>query len=182
MASSQNLPPHVAPAGNISSAPAEVEKKSVVKSLYAIGGMGVGCCLVLSLMMQHLLGFKQERDRSPLAIEVEELLGGKVCGKVEAHDQTAAGQRVTTLQFRLLAGLQKRRQIDAIAPFVWQRAALMPEPPDLLRFVVDDDGGGAAESIELRRPAFAPPPARPTKAPAAPVPPPEAVPARPTGH
>lgn len=146
------------------------ERVPVAKSIYAIGGMGLGSCLLLSLMMQHLLKTRQVHDRSPLVGEVEELLRGRLCGRVALDTQVIGGQVVSTLRLKLLAGLQKRRQIESIGPFLWQRLAIEPSQPALLRFLVSDDGGGPIEQIDLQRPRVVMPRGKPNPGGTAPRP------------
>ena len=46
------------------------------KSLYAIGGLGLGSCVVLSLMMQHLLEARHDKERPGVLVEIRGLGGG----------------------------------------------------------------------------------------------------------
>lgn len=160
-----------------SPAPA-VEKPEVGKSLYAIGAMGVASCILLSFMMQHLLKVRKDHVRSPLAAEVEERLGRRVCGPVTTETNLIASKVVTTLHVKVLADLHKRQLVDGIAPFLWQRLAIEPSQPEVLRFVVSDDAGIAEETIDLVRPRVMMPIGKRV----APTEPPAAPPAKPEGH
>jgi len=103
-------------------------------------------------MMQHLLKVRKDHARSPLAAEVEDLLGSRICGPVTTETNLIASKVVTTLHVKVLADLQKRHLVDGIAPFLWQRLAIEPSQPEVLRFVVTDDAGIAEETFDLVRP------------------------------
>ncbi|MBK8095839.1 MAG: hypothetical protein IPK26_01950 [Planctomycetes bacterium] len=124
------------------------------KSLYAIGGLGLGSCLVMSLMMQHLLKVKTERHRSPIAIELEEVFASRLTGPVEVKLPNGDADRTIVVTLPVLAGLQKQKLATTAGNMVWRRMAGEKDAPAALRVEVKDDSGGKPEAFEVPKPVW----------------------------
>lgn len=124
------------------------------KSLYAIGGLGLGSCLLMSMMMQHLLKVKTERQRSPIAIELEEVFASRLTGPVDVDLPEDGGERVIVVTMPVLAGLQKQKLATTAGNMVWRRMAGEKDAPTGVRVEVKDDSGGKVESFDIQKPVW----------------------------
>ncbi len=123
------------------------------KSVYAIGGIGLASCVILSLMMQHLLKVKAERQRSPVATELEELFKSQLAGPVTDQVIDRDGRRTLVVRMVLLAGLQKQRIGASAGGLIWRRVLSgSGEPPEVVLLELADDGGGRTEEFVAPRP------------------------------
>lgn len=123
---------------------------TAVKSPLVIAALGAAASLALSVAMQQLLDTSQERNRDPLAQELEVQLAGRCAGAVRARrvDQ-GAGLEV---ELRLLAGFDRERIADTVAAVVWRRIT----PQDALREVtlrIDTEDGDHPLILRRTRPA-----------------------------
>ena len=130
------------------------ENQEVSKSLYAIGGLGLGSCLVMSLMMQHLLKVKTERHRSPIAIELEEVFASRLTGPVDVKLPNDNADRAIVVTLPVLAGLQKQKLAITAGNMVWRRTAGEKDAPSGVRVEVKDDSGGKVETFDVPKPVW----------------------------
>lgn len=130
------------------------EKPDVSKSLYAIGGLGLGSCLLMSLMMQHLLKVKTERHRSPIAIELEEVFASRLSGPVDVLLPQEGADRTIVVRMPVLAGLQKQKLATTAGNMVWRRMVGEKDAPTGVRVEVSDDSGGKPEAFDVPKPVW----------------------------
>ena len=130
-------------------------RRDVAKSIYAIGGLGIGTCVLLSLMMQHLLQVKTGRSKPAFALELEEVYAGRLAGPVEVSEESVAadGKKRMVLHMRVLAGLHKQRMAQTAGELVWRRMIGEKQVPDVLVVEVGDDAGGPVETVPVPRPS-----------------------------
>ncbi len=112
------------------------------KSIYVVGAIGLGGCLVLSLMMQHLLKVHGERARPKVAIELEEDLADHLAGAVEATSLEVDGERTLCLRLPVKQGVATEPLARAAADLLWRRSPKWAEVPQRLRLEIVQ--GGAA--------------------------------------
>lgn len=138
---------------NCSGTPLAAEKKPVSKSLIAIGALGVAASLVLSLLMQDLLKVKQERDRSPLELELEAPLEGRLIAPLRVIDERPAGTPRVRVRLSVLAGLRKERIAEAVGAQAWHSLqGAGNEPTEVVVEVADEDRGPVTRLV-VPRPA-----------------------------
>jgi len=123
----------------------------VSKSIYAILGIGLGSCVLLSYMMQHLLKVRTEHSRSPVVAELAEVLGDRLCGEITLSTSDSDGRRVTSVSFAVLAGLQRQNLATTAGNIVWRGLAGAAEP-DVVRVSVEDEDGAKAVVVDVPRP------------------------------
>lgn len=134
----------------------------MTKSLYVIGGLGLGACLVLSMMMQHLLEVKNERDRPAVVIEVEQILGGRLVGPATLVQKDREG-RTLEMRLKVLAGLDKEKLARTAGNLVWLRRGSSDALQQLTVVVQDEDGSEERFEIDCPFRSRTPtPPARST--------------------
>lgn len=141
------------PCENCSGTPLATEENPVSKSLIAIGALGVAASLVLSLLMQDLLKTKQERDRSPLELELEAPLEGRLVAPVRVIDERTKGTPRVLVRLSVLAGLRKERIAEAIGAQAWHNLqGAGNEPTEVVVEVADEDKGPVTRLV-VPRPA-----------------------------
>jgi hypothetical protein len=146
------------------------------KSLYAIAGMGLAGCVLLSLMMQQALKSRGETQSLAVAAELEDLFRGQLAGPVEAQVLARDGRHTLRLRLKVARGVAKQGLAMSAGGVAWSRALEGGRMPDAVVVQVTDDGSGAMEEFQVPQPPFhgrMPPAARPTA---------PATPARPGGN
>jgi hypothetical protein len=143
----------------------------VTKSLYAIGGMGIAACLVLSFIMHRLLEAQQTKTRPAIAHSIEDAFAAKLLAPVTAKVETVRDRRVMVISITILGGLKREHMADSVATLVWTQLAGTPEAPDDLRIVVGDDLDKQLSTFDE--------PKRLRPSPGAPTPAPQAIPPAP---
>lgn len=145
------------------------------KSIYAIAALGLGSCLVLSLMMQHLLGVQHDKEQPPIVQELDELFGSRLermC-TLEVHE----GPDDVLVRVRAFPadGMGTERFAADLGRHTWRRVATQ-QVVDRLEVVFADAKGRdravhAVPAPPMARRVRREPPPEPRK--------PEAVPAAP---
>ncbi len=110
------------------------------KSIYVVGAIGLGGCLVLSLMMQHLLKVQGERARPKVAIEVEEDFADHLAGFVEVSTLDVDGERTLCLRLPVKQGVAVEPLARAAADVLWRRSPAWTEVPQRLRLELVQGG------------------------------------------
>ena len=122
------------------------------KSLLAIGALGAAACLVMSLMMQHLLEVKQQRDKSPLELELEARFEGRLVGPVKVVTEQDAGKTRLRVQLSVLAGLRKDRVAEAVGTQTWDLVQGTAVRPHEVVVEVGDEDRGPVTTKSVPRP------------------------------
>jgi hypothetical protein len=133
---------------------AYAEERDVTKSIYAVAGLGLGSCLLLSLMMQHLLELRTEREKSPLALEIQDQFGGRLVGPVDVVITEGERRRID-VRLRILAGLDKRRFGRTVGEQVWRSVLGTRHEPSEIVVLVGDEDDGPIESVAVSKPELA---------------------------
>jgi hypothetical protein len=152
-------------------------ERPVVKSVYAIGGIGAVGCLLLSFMMQHLLKVKTDNGSSPVAVELQDLAGRNIVGAADVQVVLENGVRTMIVRVQTRQGVDRQKWATGIGRLLWRRASASREPPARMRFEVAGEGGVPPVRVEIdppsagavKRDPAATSPASPTQSPAAPV-------------
>jgi hypothetical protein len=129
----------------------------VTKSVYAVGGMGIAACLLLSLMMQHLLEVRKDGSQLAIAGAVEQAFGPRLTKPVVARPLTENGRHVLQFELSIFAGLKREDMAASTANIVWRMLAGRPGAPDVVRVVVDDELGGVPFRLDALPPKASPP-------------------------
>lgn len=114
------------------------------KSIYVVAAMGLVSCVALSFLMQHLLGVKGDRSRSPVAAELQEVLADNLKGSVEVTTLDVDGERTMLVRLPAREGVPLDQLAKSTTDLLWRRAPLWKEVPERLR-------------LEVRGPSDAPP-------------------------
>jgi hypothetical protein len=132
------------------------EKQDVSKTILAIGGLGAGGCLLLSLLMQHALQAQQERKKAPLAQLLEVEFEGRRVGPVRVDEVRQQGRMHLSVRLSVRAGQPKQRIAESAGAIAWDYAlASRTEPADVV-VEVGDDVLGAPAIVSVPRPARRP--------------------------
>jgi hypothetical protein len=145
-------------------------KRSGVKSVYAIAGIGAVGCLLLSYMMKHLLEVKTENSASPVAIELRDMAGRSIVGDVDVQVVMENGVRTMIVRLEARQGVDRQKWATGLGRLLWRRALALREPPARIRFEVAGEGGEPPLRVDIDQPT--------AKAPSS-VPPAAGVPAAP---
>lgn len=106
------------------------------KSIYVVGAIGLGGCLVLSLMMQHLLKVQGDRARPKVALEIEEDFADHLAGFVEVATLDVDGERTMCLRLPVKPGVAADPLARAAADLLWRRSPSWAEAPQRLRLEI----------------------------------------------
>ncbi len=112
------------------------------KSIFVIGGLGLGGCLALSLGLRELLAVQQERQRSPLASLLEGHFSRRLVGRVHVQWVDANGRQQLEARLAVFSGLRKEPIAEAAGELLWLNAANHGRRPDSVVVRVEDDDGG----------------------------------------
>ena len=160
-------------AANPSSGARNADEGAVSKSIYVVGAIGLGGCLVLSLMMQHLLKVQGDRTRPAVALEFEEELSDHLRGQVDFATLDVDGERTWCIRLPTKKGVPSDSLARAASDLLWRRAPSWPEAPERLRLEVTAEGDAAPYRLDSHPPGVrtrratkhAAPPAAPPSAP-----------------
>lgn len=158
---------------NPSSGARNADEGTVSKSIYVVGAIGLGGCLVLSLMMQHLLKVKGDRTRPAVALELEEELSDHLRGMVDFATLDVDGERTWCIRLPTKKGVPSDSLARAASDLLWRRAPSWGEAPERLRLEVTAEGDVAPYRLDSHPPGVrtrrvakpAAPPAAPPSAP-----------------
>jgi hypothetical protein len=128
------------------------ERRPMTKSLVAIGTIGLGGCLLLSLFMRQALVLRQEVAAHPLQRELAERYARRLVDPPRVEVVDVDGRRRWAIGLRVYAGLRKDRVVEEVGELAWAQARLVDDPPAEVTVAVADDGDGAVVRREIPRP------------------------------
>lgn len=142
----------------------QLDENESVRSPSTILALGLGACLALGLMMQHLVRVSKERNDSPVLREINRVYRSRLDGDammrlLQRPDGTVAELTITPL----MAG-RNRELAREIGHFVWR--ATQDRPLLGVEVVCDDPLGSSPQRFVVDRP-FLPEPSAPPRSPAA---------------
>jgi len=144
--------------GNAGSA----ESRRVPKSIYAIAGLGIAGCIMLSLMMKNLVQMQQHRSASP---QLQQLLEAKFAAQLvtplQLREETLNGRVRIVAAACVTAGLKKDRFAETLGATIWQQVSGSDTKTQEVEVLVGDERGGTAVSFVFPRPTVTPPPPSP---------------------
>ncbi|HKB37091.1 MAG TPA: hypothetical protein VKD72_11600 [Gemmataceae bacterium] len=130
------------------------------KSIYAIAGLGIAGCIMLSLMMKNLVHMQQHRSASPqLQQQLEAKFGAQLVTPLQLHEEAVNGRVRLVASACVTAGLKKDRFAETVAAAIWQQLSSSDPKTKEVEVVVNDERGGTAVTFVFDRPATPPPPA-----------------------
>ncbi len=106
------------------------DRTRVSKSPVIVGAIGLAGCVALSFMMRSALSVQQQRQRDPLADELEARFGRRLDGPVEVGRRLVDGKNRLVIQLRVHAGLRKSRFVKPAGITAWNRKLGAGELPD----------------------------------------------------
>lgn len=115
----------------------------MTKSIYVVAGIGLFGCVALSFLMQHLLEVQGERSRSPVAIELQEMLADNLRGPVEVSTHEVDGERTMVVRMPAREGVPLDLFAKSATDLLWRRSPNWKEVPEKLRLEVDAPGATA---------------------------------------
>lgn len=112
--------------------------------------LGLGACLALGLMMQHLLRVSKERNQPPVVREINRVYGARMDGEARMRFVRRPDAVVAEITFTPLVVGGARDLAREIGQFVWRNV----EDPSFAKVVVvcADPLGGAPQQVEVHRP------------------------------
>ena len=122
----------------------------MVRSLVAIGAIGLGGGIALSLMMRWSLEVQSEMARDPLETAIEERLGRRLVAPVRVDRAEQDG--LVTVRMSVVAGLRKQRLARTAGWVVWQHMRGSKTVLREVRALVGDDGEGSILEVTVPRP------------------------------
>jgi hypothetical protein len=122
-----------------------------VRTPLTIFALGLGACLALGLMMQHLVRVSKERNQPPLLQEINRRYGPRLDGEARLRflprrDGTLAEVTISPL----LAGRDLAREVGQ---FVWR--TVHDRPLAGVEVVCQDPLGNGTERVVVERPSAA---------------------------
>lgn len=106
----------------------------------------------MSLMMQHLAGFKADRDRSPYCQAVESRLGAKRLGPVRIDEEMDGEGLSLTVHAQVMSGFHNQRIANSAGAEVWLGALRAGVMPDRVSVILVGRKGGDAHAFEVPPP------------------------------
>ncbi len=124
----------------------------MTKSLVAIGSIGLGGCVVLSMLMQRALTVQEALSAHPLQTTLVERFSRRLVGPpMVAVEQTDRGERLS-VRLCVLAGLRKARIVEAVGALAWNQLRGGENVPVEIVVSVTDDGEGRTLTRSFPRP------------------------------
>ncbi|MCA8976501.1 MAG: hypothetical protein KDC98_17405 [Planctomycetes bacterium] len=123
------------------------------KSILAIGAIGLGGCVVLSVLLRQALEAQGQALASPIAKGLEQQFGRRLAGPVRVSTESEQGRSRIAVRMCVLAGLQKERIATEAGLFVWNRTHGTEGAPDQVVVTVFDDGDGLTTTRTVPRPS-----------------------------
>ncbi|MEZ5963906.1 MAG: hypothetical protein R3F56_08690 [Planctomycetota bacterium] len=116
-----------------------------------IFALGLGACLALGLMMQHLLRVSQERNPAPVLVEVNRIFGPRLDCDARMKTARRPDGKVVELTIRPLLTGVARDLAREIGGFVWRSN----QDPELsgVEILCEDPLGALGERILIERPS-----------------------------
>lgn len=102
--------------------------------------------------MQQLLEVKQEKQKSPLELELEAQLDGRRVGPVKVVEQQEEGRTRLLVRLSVLAGLRKNRIAQSVGDQAWQLVQGTKAEPSEIVVMVGDDDNGPVTTLSVPRP------------------------------
>lgn len=135
------------------------ESRRVPKSIYAIAGLGIAGCIMLSLMMKNLVQMQQHRSASPqLQQLLEAKFGAQLVTPLQLHEESVNGRVRLMASACVTAALKKDRFAETVASTIWQQLSSADTKTKEVEVVVSDERGGTAVTFVFDRPSAPPPP------------------------
>jgi hypothetical protein len=146
------------------SARQDVETRTVAKSIYAVGGMGLVGSVLLAFMMHHLLKVQKEQATSPVAQVLEDAFAEHLVGPVRIVLPKPGGDATMTVHMSTRPGVRREQLAAAADSLVWPEISRMQQPPRAVRFEIEDADGAPIVVVERKVPPLlqaSPPPSSP---------------------
>lgn len=114
----------------------------VRKSLFVIAGLGLGGCLALGFMMRQVLEVRDELQRSPFALVLEQEFGSRLVEPAVVREERSDGHLRLHARLVVFAGLRKSPIVELAGERLWMQArASGVAPVEVTVQVLDDDRG-----------------------------------------
>ena len=129
------------------------ETRRVPKSIYAIAGLGIAACVMLSLMMKNLVEVQQQRASPQLQQLLEEKFGAQLAAPARLREESVNGRLRLVASACVTAGLAKDRFAEAVGSTIWEQVSSLDMKTKEVEVVVSDERGGAPVSFVIPRPS-----------------------------
>ena len=106
------------------------------KSIYVLAGLGLLGCLALGLIMQHLLRVQVDRDRSEIAIELQEMCGNQLDGPVVVALVPDAPEPTMVVKVSVGPDVEPLKFARSASSLVWRIAHRHDQAPEHLHLEV----------------------------------------------
>ncbi|HEX6813270.1 MAG TPA: hypothetical protein VF384_16735 [Planctomycetota bacterium] len=119
------------------------------KSIYAILGIGIAACVLLSLVMKNLVEFKQQRAAPQLQLLLEEKFASQLTGPIRLEEIRVDGTPRLVANTCVTARLPKDRFAQNIGSTMWQQVQSTGMKAKEIEVRVSDERGGAPMSFMI---------------------------------
>lgn len=145
--------PSSCPGGNLSGhrprrSPAET--LLVSKSILAIVGLGIGGCLLLSLMMKQLMQHQAVKQQVASPPVLAAAFGKQLVGPLSVREEHEGGAVRLVVHGRVAAKQDKLALATAIGAEVWKRVGGEMQPSEVKVTLRDADGSAPVTQIVAR--------------------------------
>lgn len=124
----------------------------MAKSLWAIGVIGVGGCVFLSLLLHEALDTHTRMKRNPLAPALERHFGERLVEPARVETEVEDGKSRIFVRLCAIAGLRKERIARTAGRIVWERTRGSDRVPDEVVVAVSDEDDGVVTSVTVPPP------------------------------
>jgi hypothetical protein len=147
--------------------------RTVSKSIYVVGGIGLVGSVLLAFMMQHLLKVQKEQASSPVAQVLEDAFAEHLAGPVRIAVPKPGGDATMTVHMVTRPGVRREQLAGVADDLIWPEIGRMREPPRAVRFEIEDADGAPIVIVERQAPRLMQtPPSSPPRSSPPPSPPP----------
>lgn len=130
-----------------------VDREDVSKSLYVIAGLGLTGCVVMSMMMQHVLKVKGDKDVPAAAKDLQDLYGSRLSDYCTIDVDETPDRTIVAVGVHAQGGMGTPRLARSIGEFVWRRYAVRQVVDEVI--VTLHEPGREAQEISVPAPLLA---------------------------
>lgn len=128
------------------------ENLAVNKSLLAIAGLGLGGCVLLSVLMKQVVAIDAEQRQLPFLPALQARFGAQLDGALRVKEESTDGATRWLVNARVRDGVDAVRLAPAIGAELWLHAGRAGSAASEARIVLRCEDGSPAVSLVVPRP------------------------------